>query len=71
MDKKIVLWIIIVITLIALILMVFFPNIGYVIRDYGKSNSEDICSPPVGMSEEKWREHMSHHPNLYKGCLEG
>lgn len=29
----------------------------------------DKCKPPAGYNEEDWREHMSHHPNIYKECL--
>lgn len=27
------------------------------------------CEPPAGYTEESWREHMSHHPEQYKECL--
>jgi len=30
----------------------------------------DKCAVPAGYTEEKWREHMSHHPDRYKECLE-
>ncbi|MBI3190158.1 hypothetical protein HYZ41_00485 [archaeon] len=29
----------------------------------------DKCLPPSGYTEESWREHMSHHPDIYADCL--
>jgi len=70
MDKKIILYIIVFVIITSLIILTFFPNIGYVVKDFGSSeNREDLCSPPEGTSEEEWIEHMSHHPNMYKECL--
>lgn len=68
MDKKIIFYIIIGIIIVSLTLVTLFPNMIYAIRDSGQSES-DICSPPEGQSIESWREHMSHHPNMYKDCL--
>ena len=28
------------------------------------------CETPPGYTEKSWREHMSHHPDRYKECLE-
>lgn len=33
-------------------------------------NPLNPCSPPPGYTEESWREHMSHHPDQYKQCLD-
>lgn len=32
-------------------------------------NPEDKCATPPGYTEEKWREHMGHHPDQYAECL--
>ena len=73
MDKKIVLYVIIGVLIAALLLFTFFPGMIHALRDSGISGEsvEDKCSPPVGggYTEESWREHMSHHPNIYKECL--
>ena len=28
------------------------------------------CAPQEGYTPEEWREHVSHHPSLYRECLE-
>jgi len=70
MDKKIILYIVVLLIIFSLAILIFFPNIGYTVKDFGSSeNREDKCSAPEGTSEESWKEHMSHHPNIYKECL--
>lgn len=32
-------------------------------------NPSDICATPAGYTDEQWRTHMSHHPDMYAGCL--
>lgn len=32
-------------------------------------NPNDVCKTPEGYTDKEWREHMSHHPDQYKGCL--
>ena len=32
-------------------------------------NPNDICATPSGYTDQQWREHMSHHPDMYVGCL--
>jgi hypothetical protein len=34
-----------------------------------EAQTEDPCSTPEGYTDESWRQHMSHHPDQYKGCL--
>lgn len=75
MDKKILLYVVLGILVIVLLVLTIFPNMIYIVKDSGFtgnsiSNSEDKCSAPEGISVEDWEEHMSHHPNLYKDCLE-
>jgi len=71
MNKKIFLYIIVGILIFGLLVLTFFPKVGYAIKDSGKSglDSEDICSPPEGTSLEDWQTHMSHHPNIYAKCF--
>lgn len=33
------------------------------------SGGQDLCAPPDGVSKEDWQTHMSHHPDMYPGCL--
>jgi len=70
MDKKIILYVVIGILVLGLLLLTFFPGTIQAWKDSGKSGS-DKCSPPAGSdyTEESWREHMSHHPDIYKECL--
>jgi len=32
-------------------------------------NPEDKCATPEGYTDEEWREHMGHHPDMYGECL--
>ena len=68
MNTKIILYILIGLVILSLIIAVFFPGMIQAWRDSGKSG-EDICKPGLGYTEESWREHMSHHPDIYKDCL--
>lgn len=36
----------------------------------GTAIQSDKCKAPEGYTEAKWAEHMGHHPDLYKECLE-
>ncbi len=74
MNQKVTLWIAVVLIVLGLLALVFFPNMIYAVRDFGKSpdaggNNGDICSPPEGTSIEEWTDHMGHHPDIYKDCL--
>lgn len=68
MDKKIILYVIIGLLILGILLLTFFPNIIYAWKDSSKTGNKK-CSPPPGQTEESWKEHMSHHPNIYKDCL--
>jgi len=68
MDKKIILYIIAGLLIIGLLILTFFPGIIQAWQDSEKSVSEK-CKPASGYTEESWREHMSHHPSIYKECL--
>lgn len=68
MNKKILLYVLVGIIVLGIVIMTFFPNIVYVFKDAGKTGNS-ICNPPAGTSLEQWREHMGHHPDIYKNCL--
>ena len=72
MDKKIILYIIVGIIVLGLVIATIFPGMIHAIKDsQATGNSiEDKCSPAPGYTEEAWREHMSHHPDIYNECLE-
>jgi len=67
-DKKIFLYVVVGILVLLLFVFTFFPGITYAIMDSGKTGA-DKCSVPAGYTEQDWYEHMSHHPEIYKGCL--
>lgn len=67
-SGKIILYIIIGILILGIIVMTFFPGVTYAVKDFN-SNSPDKCKPQQGYTEEAWREHMGHHPDIYKECL--
>ncbi len=68
MDKKIILYIIMGIIILGVVVLTFFPGIIQAWKDSSKSG-EELCKPAAGYTEESWREHMSHHPDIYKECL--
>ena len=68
MYKRIILYLIVGILTLSLLVLTFFPGIIQAWRDSGKTG-EDKCSPAPGYTEESWREHMSHHPDIYAECL--
>ena len=70
MNKIIIVYIITGILIIGLVMITFFQGTLQAWKDATKS-SDDICKPGPGYTESSWREHMSHHPNIYKKCLEG
>jgi hypothetical protein len=71
MDKKIILYIVLGFVILGLLLFTIFPGMIHAWKDSGviDNSVEDKCSPAPGYDEESWREHMSHHPDIYKGCL--
>lgn len=69
-TTEVILYVIIGLVILGLLVLTFFPGVMHAWKDSGSSN-QDKCSPSVGggYTEESWREHMSHHPNIYKECL--
>lgn len=68
MDTKIILYILVGLVILSLVVLTFFPGIVHAWKDSGRSG-QDICKPAPGYTEESWREHMGHHPDIYKDCL--
>ncbi len=68
MNKDIILYIISGVLIMGILIMTFFPGTIQAWKDSGKS-VDDKCKPAQGYTEESWKEHMSHHPNIYKECL--
>jgi len=68
MNKQIILYAILGILVLVLLFFTIFPGMIDAVRDSGKSVS-DLCSPELGYTEDSWKEHMSHHPNIYSECL--
>ncbi|MBI2128897.1 hypothetical protein HYU07_01525 [Candidatus Woesearchaeota archaeon] len=52
----------------------FTTQKNYFGANYNKAiqsqNKEDICATPEGYTDQEWREHMGHHPDQYKKCLD-
>lgn len=38
-------------------------------EEFSSAELTDKCAVPPGYEEEAWKEHMSHHPDRYEGCL--
>ena len=34
-----------------------------------QSQLEDKCATPSGYTDTQWKQHMSHHPDMYTECL--
>lgn len=68
MDKKIIIYVMAGLLILGLLLLTFYPGMIQAWKDSGKS-VEDKCKPGSGYTEESWKEHMSHHPDIYKECL--
>lgn len=74
-SENILLYGILIIVIIALIFSIstFFSK-GYSQSDYNKfvsAEGADKCKTPEGYADQEWKEHMSHHPDRYKECLNG
>jgi hypothetical protein len=69
MNKKVFLYVIAGILVLALLVLTLFPGMIYAVKDSGNSGDSDICEIQPGYTEESWYEHMSHHPNIYRECL--
>ncbi len=65
---RIIVYVIAGLLIIALLVMTFFPGTIQAWKDSGSSGLEK-CNPAPGYTEESWREHMGHHPDIYKECL--
>ena len=74
MNKKIILYAVLGIVVLGLLLLTIFPGMIHAFKDSGITGNvvsqEDKCSPAPGYTEESWIEHMSHHPSMYRECLE-
>lgn len=72
-SENILLYGILIIVIIALIFSIstFFSK-GYSQSDYNKfvsAEGNNKCETPQGYTDREWREHMSHHPDRYRECL--
>ena len=38
-------------------------------RFFAAEDKNDKCKTPAGYADKEWKEHMSHHPEQYAGCL--
>jgi len=65
---KVVIYVIIGFVILGLVVFTFFPGSLRALMDSGKDVDEK-CKPAPGYTEQEWREHMSHHPDIYKECL--
>lgn len=60
-----------IVVFLALALLVFVFISGDVLNtDVPEKTSPDKCKTQSGYTDEQWKEHMSHHPDFYRECLE-
>ncbi len=55
--------------LLGLLLMTFFPGLFFNGQSSTVTSGKDICQPEPGYTDQEWKEHMGHHPDVYKDCL--
>ena len=72
---QIILYVVMVILIAVLVWSIFsLTQKNYFGSDYNKAmqseNKENICATPEGYTDVEWREHMGHHPDIYKECLD-
>ena len=78
-NEKIVLILfsIIIIASVAIMLYTLLPTSAPVLENNGtnfqayaaRADPNDICAVPTGTDPEEWKEHLSHHPDIYAECL--
>jgi hypothetical protein len=68
LNFKVIIYAVIALAMVALVILTFLPGIIQAWKDSGKSVN-DKCQTPPGYTQESWREHMGHHPDIYKECL--
>jgi len=72
MNEKIIFYIMIIAAVaIVVVSLLLFANSRYG-ANYSKAISSELvdkCATPPGYTDQQWREHMSHHPDQYAGCL--
>ena len=67
-KNQIILYVVVGILLLGILLMTFFPNMIYLVKD-STSQGGDKCIAPEGQTQEQWDEHISHHLSMYKECF--
>ncbi|PIN91740.1 hypothetical protein COU61_01850 [Candidatus Pacearchaeota archaeon CG10_big_fil_rev_8_21_14_0_10_35_13] len=74
-KKKLLLYLVLGLVIVLLLLLTLFPGMIYALNDSGVlgnsvgNSVSDKCTPALGYSVDSWKEHMSHHPDIYEGCL--
>ncbi len=72
-QDKIISYVLLGLVLIAMVFSIgtFFSK-GYSQEKYEKfvsAEGDDKCKTPSGYTDKEWKDHMSHHPEQYKECL--
>lgn len=60
--------IILIILALSILIISIFPGTNPITKIF-KSGDNDKCKASEGYSEQEWKEHMSHHPDIYADCL--
>ncbi len=73
-NEKIIVYLLLGLAIVALLWAVYsFYKTSFFGERYNEAlaneNSQDKCQTPAGYNDESWREHMSHHPEIYEECL--
>ena len=68
MGKKVIIYIIMALFILGLVYLALYPGTMRAWKDSGKSGGEK-CKVPQGYTEQEWKEHMGHHPDIYRECL--
>ena len=64
--------IVLIIILVAIIIFLAILTFKTPLLNQSTQNTvetTDVCATPQGEDPVKWKEHLSHHPDLYGNCL--
>jgi len=67
-------------TIVLIVSVIAFSAVAYafISSRYGSNYQQalasqdpnNICKAPAGYTQDQWNTHMSHHPDMYKQCLQ-
>ena len=73
MEEKIVLYAVLMVGIVIFAVTAYYTLVPqYSQANYNKALQAELtdkCATPPGYTDAAWRQHMSHHPDRYAGCI--